>query len=430
MKSTLFFLLILVLFFINSCSKSNTGNNNNPPTVTAPVSPSGLTVIIVSASQVNLSWVDNSSNETGFTIERKTGAGAYSAISASAANITAYNDIGLSANTTYSYRVIAFNSAGNSPGHTNEVTITTPGVIVLTTSAISAVTMSSAISGGNITNDGGSPITARGVVWNTSNNPTVALSTKTSDGTGTGSFASNITGLTANTIYYVRSYATNTGGTSYGNEVIFTSAPPNITDVDGNSYPTILVCSQIWMQKNLDVTHYRNGDVIPQQNGALPPGTGAWSYYNNDPAMGAIYGKLYNWYAVTDPRGLAPAGWHTPFRTDWNKLVKCLDPSADTTCLCTTSNIAGGQLKEPGTIHWLSPNASATNSSGFTALPTGVQTGTSTFFDVGKYCTMWYNEEQIFSNGYTFALSYQTGIAALNGNYTKNFGLGVRCVKD
>ena len=131
----------------------------------------------------------------------------------------------------------------------------------------------------------------------------------------------------------------------------------------------VTICNQVWATRNLDVTTYRNGDPIPQvtdigQWGTLT--TGAWCYYNNDPANGATYGKLYNWYAVNDPRGLAPAGWHVPSDSEWTTLTDCLGGVS----------IAGGEMKatgamETGTGLWFAPNVGANNSSGFTGLPGG-----------------------------------------------------------
>jgi hypothetical protein len=139
------------------------------------------------------------------------------------ADLTNYNDLGLTPNTSYTYRVYAYNSAGNSIQYSNEVSVTTSSVPVLTTTTVGSITTSTATSGGDIINDGGTPILSRGVVWSTSNNPTIALSTKTVDGSGSGNFSSNLTGLSPNTNYYVRAYATNANGTAYGNEVSFTT---------------------------------------------------------------------------------------------------------------------------------------------------------------------------------------------------------------
>ncbi|MCX6246457.1 MAG: hypothetical protein NTW10_01880 [Bacteroidetes bacterium] len=127
---------------------------------------------------------------------------------------------GLTANTIYYIRAYATNSVGT--GYGNEVSFTT-GAIALTTTSASSVTCNSAVSGGNITNDGGNAITARGVCWSTSSNPTTTDS-HTTDGSGTGFFTSSLTGLTQTTMYYVRAYATNGIGTSYGNEISFTTS--------------------------------------------------------------------------------------------------------------------------------------------------------------------------------------------------------------
>jgi hypothetical protein len=131
---------------------------------------------------------------------------------------------GLKPGVTYHFRAYATNSIGTSYG--NELTITTTAILpVVTTEIISAVNSTSAASGGNITNDGGAAITARGVCWSTSTLPTI-LNNKTFNGTGSGSFISSITGLSAGTLYYVRAYATNIIGTSYGNELTITTTAP------------------------------------------------------------------------------------------------------------------------------------------------------------------------------------------------------------
>lgn len=174
-------------------------------------------------------------------------------------------------------------------------------VPILNTTTVSAIDVSSASSGGNITSDGGSVITTRGVVWSTASNPTVSLNTKAIDGTGLGNFSSSIKGLTANTKYFLRASATNSVGTSYGSEVSFvTLKMPFLSEV--------LIGTQTWRTKNLDVLTYRNGDTILQVTDMaawLALTTGAWCYYNNDSSNNDIYGKLYNWYAVNDIRGLS-----------------------------------------------------------------------------------------------------------------------------
>ena len=323
---------------------------------------------------------------------------------------------GLTAGTIYYIRAYATNSAGTAYG--NEITITTGATLVtLTTTAASAITLTTATSGGNITSDGGATTLPRGVCWNTSVSPTIANS-KTIDGTGTGIFVSSVTGLTAGTIYYIRAYATNSAGTAYGNEIIFTTLA---------SIPSVTICTQVWMLKNLDVTTYRNGDPIPKVTdntawAALT--TGAYCYYNNDSATyAATYGKLYNWYAVNDPRGLAPAGWHVPSDAEWTTLSTCLGGDA----------VAGGAMKETGTTHWASPNTGATNSSGFTGLPGGFRTFGGSFAYVGILGYWWSSTESSTTFAWYRNLFYDNGIIGKPGITTfdafKQFGFSVRCLR-
>jgi uncharacterized protein (TIGR02145 family) len=145
----------------------------------------------------------------------------------------------------------------------------------------------------------------------------------------------------------------------------------SVTDIDGNVYQTVTICNQTWTKSNLNVSKYRNGDVIPQVTDPAAWSnltTGAWCYYDNDPANGAVYGKLYNWYAVNDPRGLAPVGYHVPTETDWTTLSNCLG---------IDDLEIFNKMIEPGTTHWTIPHPEANNSSGFTALPGGVREGSN-----------------------------------------------------
>ncbi len=199
------------------CKKSENGTVE-----VIPLAPTELKGTIVSKDQVDLTWKDNSTNETGYKIERKTDSGNFTEIGSSNTDITTYSDKTVSLNTNYTYRVYSFNQVGKSINYSNEVS-TTLNIPTLTTSTLSNITSNGFKSGGNISNDGGSTIISRGVVWDTSSNPTITLTTKTGDGTGIGAFQSIVTGLSLGTKYYVRSYATNNAGTAYGNEVSFTT---------------------------------------------------------------------------------------------------------------------------------------------------------------------------------------------------------------
>jgi uncharacterized protein (TIGR02145 family) len=206
-----------------------------------------------------------------------------------------------------------------------------------------------------------------------------------------------------------------------------------MTDIDGNSYPTTKICDQTWTAKNLNVSRYRNGDIIPQVTNPTEWAnltTGAWCWYNNDSATyGSVYGKLYNWYAVNDPRGLAPDGWHVPSDGEWKTFTKCIDSNADTTCqVCTQSLIAGGKLKSVS--GWYPPNVGASNSSGFNGLPNGKRNHDATFEQIGNFAPYWSSSEDIATNfGWLYYLS-TFDAASVRDDFFKNAAFAIRCIKD
>ena len=187
------------------------------------------------------------------------------------------------------------------------------------------------------------------------------------------------------------------------------------------------ICDQDWMIKNLDVTTYRNGDIIPEVTdptvwAALT--TGAWCYYENNSTNGTTYGKLYNWYAVNDPRGLAPTGWHVPTDAEWTTLSTCLGGDA----------IAGGKMKSIGTIEagtglWLAPNTAATNSSGFTGLPGGIRGSDGSSIVIGSHGYWWSSTESPFPPN-----AWSRNLKNDGGNINRflsleRVGFSVRCIR-
>ena len=239
---------------------------------------------------------------------------------------------GLSANTTYYVKAYVINAAGTAYG--NEVSFKTPaGLATLMTTAASNIVALSATSGGNITNDGGSAITERGVVYATTQNPTTS-NFKVVAGTGTGTFTATLSPLASQTTYYARAYATNSNGTAYGNQVQFSSASANtVTDIDGNVYPYVSVCGKDWFAANLKTTKYKNGDVITDGSASnynwVTSTSGAYTYPNGQQSNNAQYGKLYNIEAVRDSRGVCPTGWHIATDADWQAAEVCegMNPS-------------------------------------------------------------------------------------------------------
>lgn len=213
-------LLIILIIVISACKKTDKGTVE-----IIPIQPTELKGANSSKDQIDLIWKDNSTNESGFKIERKTDSGNFTEIGSTPKDVTSFSDKTININTNYTYRVFSFNQVGKSILYSNEFNIKSINTPTLTTSAVSEISANGAVSGGNVNNDGGSPIIARGLVWSTNSNPTVALSTKTIDGAGIGLFQSSLSSLTLNTTYYVRAYATNSAGVGYGNEITFRTGP-------------------------------------------------------------------------------------------------------------------------------------------------------------------------------------------------------------
>ncbi len=194
-----------------------------------------------------------------------------------------------------------------------------------------------------------------------------------------------------------------------------------------NDEKELIICDQVWMRRNLEVEYYRNGDAIPEVirgDNWTDLATGAWCYYEDDPDLGDIYGKLYNWYAVNDPRGLAPDGWHIPSDSEWVKVEDCLDGSF----------LAGYKLKEVGSDHWLGSDLKTTNASGFTALPGGYRWSNETGY-IREYGFLWTSTEKEEPEGWTHRNAWSRGMYYGNPNvgknaYEKERGLSVRCVRD
>ncbi len=190
------------------------------------------------------------------------------------------------------------------------------------------------------------------------------------------------------------------------------------TGPDNLALTAVKIGKQVWQKTDLATSYYRNGDKIPEvkdPNKWASLTTGAWCYYNNDPSKG----KLYNWYAVHDPRGLAPKGWHVPSDSEWTVLTNFLGGY----------EVAGGKLKERGTAHWNDPNADATNSTGFTALPGGTRYYLGQYFDAGGYGYWWSSTEAYEGASFYRYLTYFYGAISAGADYNTN-GFSVRCLRN
>ena len=239
--------------------------------------------------------------------------------------------------------------------------------------------------------------------------------------TGAGNLTYTITGTPASS--GTASFALNIGGQTCA--LTLTVA----------ALPSVTIGTQIWTSKNLDVATYRDGTPIPQVTDPTQWAnltTGAWCYYNNDPANGEVYGKLYNWYAVAgiydaaslnDPtlrKQLAPIGWHVPSDAEWTVVTDFLGGES----------IAGEKMKETGTNHWTSPNTGTTNTSGFTGLPGGYYFNYSSQFSNILDFGYWWSSSELGTNFAWYHNLYYNFGNAYRSNGNKTFGLSVRLLKD
>jgi uncharacterized protein (TIGR02145 family) len=300
----------------------------------------------------------------------------------------------------------------------------TPCLPKVVTNTVSQIYSRTASFSGAVINNGGSDVTNFGFCWGTSPNPTTNDSIAWLSTSVQSLFSGGEGRLQPGTIYYVRAFATNSAGNGYGEQKNFNTTQPSTNpsiDVDGNSYNTVTIGSQVWMAENLKTTKYRNGDPIATNLSNTAWGaatTGAYAIYNNDAANNTTYGKLYNWFAVTDSRNLCPVGWHVPTDAEWTTLENYLGGTV----------IAGGKLKSTSTL-WSAPNTEATNESGFSGLPGGLRGSNGAYGNVGYYGCWWSSTVYSTTGAWYRVLYYSNGNSSRNYNF-KQTGFSVRCLRD
>ena len=298
---------------------------------------------------------------------------------------------------------------------------------VITTEAATSITLSSAVSGGEMS-EFSTSILEKGICWSTIQNPTIA-DIKVTDNSINKRFSINMSSLSANTVYYIRAFATNSTGTGYGDQISFTTLTDysgqtgTINDADGNTYPIMGIGSQIWMARNLETTKYQDGTSIlfVTSNSIWTSTTICYSLYNNDLANKSNYGALYNWYTIdpsTTGHKICPVGWHIPSKSEFLSLLEYLGPDA------------ASKLRESGTSHWFAGNI-ASNASGFTALAGGIRNDTGGAFQFFRdECYFWASNSDITGGSSANYMRITETGASASYLFPKGNGLSIRCLKD
>jgi uncharacterized protein (TIGR02145 family) len=310
----------------------------------------------------------------------------------------------------------------------------------VTTSPIIDITQTNATSGGNVISDGGATVTARGVCWSTSSNPTTTNS-HTTDGSGTGGFTSYLTGLTPNTLYYLRAYAINSEGTSYGNQLTFSTLSSgfncgDIVSYGGQNYNTVMIFSQCWFKENLNIGTRINGTQDQYNNSVLEK-----YCYNDQDGNCSMFGGLYQWGEMVqylngasntttwnpppsgNVQGICPTGWHIPSDAEWSELVANIGGAS-----------LGGDLKSTDLAYWQSPNTGATDWYGFSALGGGYRHYGGNFSAQYMDGIFWSTLQSLVGGTYMAAYSrdlhYNNSNITVNNLRYKTYGVSVRCLKD
>lgn len=323
--------------------------------------------------------------------------------------------------------------SSTNPEPTKEASLPT-----VTTDTLQTLGMTGVWAIGTVVDDGGAELTATGMCWSTSPNPTIADSTS-SWGLSLLQISGWVCLLEPNTHYYIRAFATNSQGTAYGNQLEFTTFPAVevVTDVDGNIYHTVTIGNQVWMVENLKVTHFADSTainhVLHEDWDGYP--FDAYCNYLDNPVWSDSLGRLYNWAAVMDPKGLAPEGWRIPNDNDWKVLEMYAGMLSDEADIMNDwrGSDEGGKLKQAGVDNWGIPNTGATDEFGFGALPGGYREWDGFEGSVGVRGFYWTSSiyyGQVFEFDAYFRCFSNNRTDILRGHLPKTYGMSVRCIKE
>jgi uncharacterized protein (TIGR02145 family) len=320
------------------------------------------------------------------------------------------------------------------------------GLPVVTTLPVTEITTNSVQSGGVITDDGGTEIISKGLIFGRDSDLSLYRNLGiTRMGGNKEDFTAIVTGLLPGHPYFIRAFATSGEGTGYGNRLQFSTeirpCPdiPTVTDIDGNVYNTVLIGNQCWMRENLKTTTYRNGTPIefPESNNAAWQSntTGAYAWYENNVVWKNSYGALYNWYAINNPAGICPEGWYVPDYSDWAALTSFIggasSPSGNKLKSCQQMDSPQeGDCNTTEHPYWKAHNTQyGTDDYTFSALPGGFRFYDGTFKNLGETGIWWSSGEHLVNTSWARQLSYQNGSISTYF-YNKRQGFSVRCLKE
>jgi uncharacterized protein (TIGR02145 family) len=358
---------------------------------------------------------------------------------------------GLTPSTQYFARAYATNSAGTAYG--NQVSFTTLQLVMVPTvitAPVTSITHVSAQGGGEVTEGGGATVTDRGVVYSTMPNPTLADSIVYSR-RGLGAYVSRMTGLMPLTEYYVRAFATNSAGTAYGEQMLFTTESefgqpcpglPTVKDIDGNVYATVQIGNQCWMKENLKTITYNDGTpIVDGSNGEVwgANTSGAYTWYDGEAEYKEPYGAIYNWYAVNTEK-LCPTGWWVPSEADWVELSDYmtsnfefinLDNEGNYLRSCSQVNSPLGQSCDTDEHPRWDEHSThyGLNYFGFSALPAGSRNYTGNYFHGLGFIGYWWSSTQVDADIARYRRIYHDQGKFLRLFYDKGNGYSVRCIK-